>query len=114
MVEYGFFGALITATGLRLWRDPQDVLADIRDHSRGVDFFTIVAACGVFGNQLLLHGHVVTPVVLIWGAAAVLWFVLMYGLLTRAGQTTSRPQVESRGRPNSFNRHAMEHHLGGN
>ena len=50
-----FLGGLLAATGARLLRYPRDVAADLRSHSRGVGFFTIVAALAVFGTQLDLQ-----------------------------------------------------------
>jgi tellurite resistance protein TehA-like permease len=46
-----FFAGLVAATGARILRYPGAFAADVRSHSRGVGFFTIAAAAGVFGNS---------------------------------------------------------------
>src|SRR3546814_6641121 len=52
-----FFAGLVAATALRGWRYPAAFAADLRSHSRGVGFFTMVAASGVFGGQLVLRSE---------------------------------------------------------
>jgi tellurite resistance protein TehA-like permease len=76
-----FFASLVVATVARILRYPAAFAADIHSHPRAVGFFTAVAACGVFGNQLLLQMHAVAAATYFWIAAAVLWCVVMYGVL---------------------------------
>src|SRR5262245_19856214 len=52
-----FLAGLAVATGARIVRYPQAFLADIQSHSRGVGFFTTVAASATFGAQLVLQMH---------------------------------------------------------
>lgn len=75
------FTVLAVATIARIVRYPAAFSADLQSHSRGVGFFTTGAACGVFGNQLLLQMHATGPAVFFWIASAVLWFVTTYGVL---------------------------------
>src|SRR5579875_1797033 len=56
----GFLAALATATVLRIRRYPRAFAADLASHSRGVGFFTLVAACGVFGSQSVIQQGAVT------------------------------------------------------
>src|SRR3546814_4952200 len=56
-----FFVGLATATAVRSWRYPGAFAADLRSHSRGVGFFTMVAASGVFGSQLVLQMGAIGP-----------------------------------------------------
>jgi len=75
-----FFAGLIAATVARLRRYPRAFAADIRSHSRGVGFFTAVAALGVFGNQLVLQMQAVSLAAGCWAAAVVLWPMVLYGI----------------------------------
>ncbi|MDN5848465.1 MAG: tellurite resistance/C4-dicarboxylate transporter family protein [Nitrococcus sp.] len=76
-----FLVGLVAATGARILRYPGAFAADVRSHSRGVGFFTVVAAFGVFGNQLVLQMAAVELAIFFWIATAVLWLVVMYGVL---------------------------------
>src|SRR3546814_2529605 len=76
-----FFAGLVAATALRGWRYPAAFAADLRSHSRGVGFFTMVAASGVFGGQLVLQMGATGPAIFFWIVAGVLWRVVTYGVL---------------------------------
>lgn len=76
-----FLVALVVAVGARIRRYPRAVVADLRDHSRGVGFFTIAAAFGVFGSQLALQMQAMRLAVVFWIAATVLWLAMTYGVL---------------------------------
>src|SRR5215469_3674337 len=75
-----FFVALTAATLARLLRYPRAFAADIRSHSRGVGFFTMVAALGVLGDQLVLQMQAPSFAAGFWVAASVLWLVVLYGM----------------------------------
>ncbi|HET7911740.1 MAG TPA: tellurite resistance/C4-dicarboxylate transporter family protein [Pseudolabrys sp.] len=75
------FAVLLVATGMRAVRYPGAFLADIRDHNRGVGFFTLVAAFGIFGNELVIQMQAAVAAVIFWAMTAVLWFVVTYGIL---------------------------------
>ena len=79
-----FLAGLLAATGARLLRYPRDVAADLRSHSRGVGFFTIVAALAVFGTQLDLQRGEARLAAVFWAVAAILWAVMTYGVLAPA------------------------------
>ena len=76
-----FFIALIVMTGLRIVRYPRAFAADVRSHSRGVGFFTVIAAFGVFGSQLVLQKQAMGLAMFCWIIAAALWVVVTYGVL---------------------------------
>ncbi len=76
-----FFAVLLTATVARVWLYPDAFAADICSHSRGVGYFTVVAAFGVFGSQLVLQMGAVGPAAFFWIVCGVLWFVVTYGVL---------------------------------
>lgn len=76
-----FLAGVAGATGARIVRYPEAFAADMRSHSRGVGFFTAVAAFGVFGSQLVLQMDAIGLATLFWVVAAALWFVITYGVL---------------------------------
>lgn len=88
-----FFAGLVAATGARILRYPAAFAADVRSHSRGVGFFTMVAACGVFGNQLLLQMEAVGLATFFWAVAGVLWLVVTYGLLAVLTVKPDKPSL---------------------
>src|SRR5215470_6452720 len=77
-----FLAGLALASGARILRYPQAFVADIQNHGRGVGFFTAVAAFAVFGIQLVLLMDAAVTAAVFWAAAAALWSVTIYGLLT--------------------------------
>jgi len=78
----GLLVAIAAATVLRIGRHHEAFLADVRSHSRAVGFFTLVAAVGVFGDQLILQMGATGLARVFWAATAALWLVVTYGLLT--------------------------------
>ena len=88
-----FFAGLLAATGARLLRYPRDVAADLRSHSRGVGFFTIVAALAVFGTQLDLQRGEVRLAAVCWVVAAILWAVMTYGVLALLMAKADKPRL---------------------
>jgi len=88
-----FFVVVTGATLLRLRRYPEAVLADIRSHSRGVGFFTMVAACGVFGSQLVLQMEAPGLALIFWLAAAILWLLLTYGIFAVLTVLPEKPSL---------------------
>ena len=88
-----FFAALVMATVARIWFYPDAFAADICSHSRGVGYFTVVAASGVFGSQLVLQMGAVGPAAVFWIVAGVLWFVVMYGGLAILTVKVNKPTL---------------------
>jgi tellurite resistance protein TehA-like permease len=88
-----FFAGLIIAMGARIIRHPDAVAADVCSHSRGVGFFTVVAAFGVFGSQLVVQMDAVRPAVFFWIATALLWFVVTYGVLSVLTVRPDKPSL---------------------
>jgi tellurite resistance protein TehA-like permease len=87
------FIVLLVATGTRMVRYRDAIVADIRDHSRSVGFFTIVAAFGVFGSELVLQEHAIGVAVAFWIVAAALWFVVTYGILAVLTVHADKPSL---------------------
>jgi tellurite resistance protein TehA-like permease len=88
-----FLAGLLLATGARLLRYPRDVAADLRSHSRGVGFFTIVAALAVFGTQLDLQQGEARLAAVFWAVAAILWAVMTYGVLALLMAKADKPRL---------------------
>lgn len=88
-----FFLVLATATVARAFLYPHAFLADVRSHSRGVGYFTAVAACGVFGSQLLLQMGAVGVASLFWIVGGVLWLFVMYGALAIFTVSANKPTL---------------------
>jgi len=88
-----FIVALITVTIARIVRYRAAFMADISSHSRGVGFFTVVAAFGVFGSQLVLQMAMPKLAVLVWLATALLWLVVTYGVLTALTIKPEKPTL---------------------
>ena len=88
-----FLAGLLAATGARLLRYPRDVAADLRSHSRGVGFFTIVAALAVFGTQLDLQQGEARLAAVFWAVAAILWVVMTYGGLALLIAKADKPRL---------------------
>ncbi len=84
---------LLIATGMRAIRYRDAVVADIRDHSRSVGFFTIAAALAVFGSELVLQMQATVAAVIFWATAAVSWFVVTYGILAVLTVKPNKPSL---------------------
>ena len=89
----GFLLALAAATVLRLVRYPRAFVADLQSHSRGVGFFTLVAACGVFGSQLVIQERAVGAAAWLWMATALSWALIMYGVLALLTIKPDKPSL---------------------
>jgi tellurite resistance protein TehA-like permease len=88
-----FLAALVAATVTRILRYPHAFAADIQSHSRGVGFFTTVAATAVFGTQLVLITDAAAVAAVFWIAAATLWAVVTYGELAVLTVKPDKPSL---------------------
>ena len=88
-----FFVGLTAATVARALRYPRAFVADICSHSRGVGFFTSVAALGVFGDQLVLQMQAPSLAAGFWVAALVLWPVVLYGMFAVLTVESEKPSL---------------------
>jgi tellurite resistance protein TehA-like permease len=86
-----FFITLTIMTVVRIVRYPDAFAADLRNHRRGVGFFTVVAAFGVFGSELVLQMRATGLAILFWIIAVTLWFVVTYGVLTMLATRPDKP-----------------------
>lgn len=88
-----FLAGLAAATVARIVCYPKAFVADIQSHSRGVGFFTTVAATATFGAELVLQMHAAGLAEVFWIAAAVLWFVTIYGVLAVLTVKREKPSL---------------------
>ena len=85
-----FLAVLMTLFTLRAIRAPGALRADLQDHARGVGFFTVPAAFGVFGVELVLQRHALHLATVWLFITGILWALAMYGIL--AALTVKRPK----------------------
>lgn len=89
-----FLMGLIVATIARAVRYPRAFVADLSSHSRGVGFFTAVAATGMFGNQLLLQEHAPYLAAVLWVITVVLWVFVTYGIFAALTVKWHKPSLD--------------------
>ena len=91
LAAYACLGLLLAA---RLLFYFGRVLADLRDHSRGPGFFTVVAGTCVLGSQLLVVNGLAGAARALWFAGIALWVVVMYGFFTATIVRERKPSLE--------------------
>lgn len=89
-----FLPGMIIVMGARVWFYPQAFVADLSSHSRGVGFFTVVAATGMFGNQLMLQEHASILGVVLWVVTIVLWAIVTYGIFAALTVKWHKPSLD--------------------
>ena len=72
---------------------PRRVLSDLSDHSRGVGFFTIVAATGVVAAQLIVISNDFLWAKTLWYLAAGLWLLFIYGIFGALTVKQDKPSL---------------------
>jgi len=77
----------------RLARYPRRVVADVSDHGRAVGFFTMVAATGVLGSQILVLTGRWQVAAALWILAIVLWATLTYTVFTALTVKAVKPTL---------------------
>lgn len=90
-----FFVVLSVLFVARLIRFPRDFFADLRDHSRGVGFFTVIAGTCVLGAQFVAVVLVPTVAIGLWIAGVVLYGVLVYTVLFALTVKHEKPTLEN-------------------
>lgn len=73
---------------------PRSVLNDLKDHSRGPGFFTVVAATCVLGSQLLVVSEQRPAAMALWFAGMGLWLVVMYAFFLAVTVRAQKPTLE--------------------
>jgi tellurite resistance protein TehA-like permease len=88
------FAALWLLTGVRIARFRAEVWKDLRDHQRGVGFFTAVAATSVFGSQVMILLDARALALTLWFATLGLWTVLIYAVFTALTVKEEKPSLD--------------------
>jgi tellurite resistance protein TehA-like permease len=88
-----FLAGLTVAICARILYYPRAFAADIQSHSRGVGFFTTVAAIAVFGTELILLMDAAGTAAVFWIVATALWFVTIYGVLAVLTAKPDKPRL---------------------
>ena len=78
---------------LRLARYGGRVLADLRDHGRGVGYFAIVAGTCVLGSQFVLLRGETRVAAWLWYLGIGLWLVLTYAVFTSLTVKAEKPTL---------------------
>ena len=92
LVAYAVLGVLLL---VRVVAYSGRVLADLRDHSRGPGFFTVVAGTCVLGSQILIIAGNTELARGFWIAGIALWVLVMYGFFTATIVRTPKPTLEA-------------------
>ena len=75
-----FYALLWLAYLARLAAFPRTLFGDLRQHTRAMGFFTIVAGSGVLGSQILEVGNYRTAATVLWFVALGSWSVIVYAV----------------------------------
>ncbi len=89
-----FLAVLVTLLVLRAIRYPGALRADLQDHARAVGFFTVPAAFGVFGVELVLQRHALHLATASLLIAVILWALAMYGILAALTVKSPKPDLQ--------------------
>jgi tellurite resistance protein TehA-like permease len=93
-LNLAFYVALWALYLARLSLAPGRFLADVKDHNRGVGFFTAVAGTCVLGSQFVLIADNWRVAVGLWSLGSVLWLLLLYGIFTCLTVKSEKPPLE--------------------
>jgi tellurite resistance protein TehA-like permease len=80
-------------TAWRLLRYHRALLDDLRNHQAAPGFFSVVAATGVLGNQLIVTGAYDLALAF-WIFGLFLWIILTYAILTTLTIKETKPTIE--------------------
>ncbi|MEO8362388.1 MAG: tellurite resistance/C4-dicarboxylate transporter family protein [Vicinamibacteria bacterium] len=89
------FCVLSTIVLLRVVFYFSSVLADLRDHTRGPGFFSVVAGMCVFGSQLVVLTGAYAVATGLWAAGIVLWVLVMYSFFGSVVTRERKPSLEA-------------------
>jgi tellurite resistance protein TehA-like permease len=92
-LNVGIYAGLWILTLLRVIRYPANIVADLKDHVRGVGFFTAVAGTCVLGSGALIIGGSPRVAGILWGFGTLLWGVLTYTVFTALTVRRSKPPL---------------------
>ncbi len=87
------YAVLWVLSAARLVIAPRAMLRDLADHGRGVGYFTIVAATGVLGAQLVVIVRRPGVALALWWLAVALWLLLTYAVFTALTVKERKPSL---------------------
>lgn len=94
ILNIGIYLWLLLLTAARIRFYPEQFFTDLIDHSRGVGFFTLVAASGVLGNQFILIGQNYELSRYLWYLCIGLWLGFTYFIFTSFTVKENKPTLE--------------------
>jgi tellurite resistance protein TehA-like permease len=80
-------------TFLRLICYPRQIISDFTSHTRGVEFFTIIAGTCILGNQFYLLREAYSPAAGLWLLGIFLWLFFIYGVLAALIVKDDKPSL---------------------
>jgi hypothetical protein len=90
-----FYAILWSVYLARLVAFPRALFGDLRQHTRAMGFFTIVAGSGVLGSQLLEVGNYRTAATVLWFVALGSWSVIVYAVpVALVAQRERKPRLQ--------------------
>lgn len=89
-----FYIYLWFLTLLRITIHTSDFLRDLKDHSKGPGFFTIVAGTCVLGSQFVILNENVQAAIALWVLGASIWLIIIYVFFTIITIKEDKPTLE--------------------
>ncbi|MBV6418402.1 MAG: hypothetical protein CMLOHMNK_03246 [Steroidobacteraceae bacterium] len=89
-----FYAGLSVLYLLRMTWYPRAFFGDLVDHLRGPGYFTVIAASGVFGSQILRLYDNIDGAFAFWLVAVVLWPAITYAIFTVFTVKESKPPLD--------------------
>ena len=90
-----FYAILCSAYLARLVAYPRALFGDLRQHTRAMGFFTIVAGSGVLGSQILEVGNYRTAATVLWFVALGSWSAIVYAVpVALVAQRGGKPRLQ--------------------
>lgn len=87
------YAVLTLLTLVRIARFPGRFFADFSSHQRGPGFFTLVAATGVIGVQLVVQQQAIEAARVFWWIAFALWLIFTYSVFTAITTKRDKPNL---------------------
>lgn len=93
-VNFGAYVVLWGLTLIRLAYFSQEMFSDLIDHNRGVGYFTLVAATGILGSQLIVIFNRYRIAEFLWVISLILWALFTYSVFTAYTVKEQKPSLE--------------------
>lgn len=81
-------------TIFRLVCFPREMFSDLIDHNRGVGYFTLVAATGILGSQLIVIFNRYGEAAILWILSLALWALFTYSVFTAYTVKEQKPSLD--------------------